>query len=111
VRGGVAVDPLPFLTVAADGDLLKSDTLAPGAKSQQLSFGVEGRIPLFAFRAGAYRDFAAANPHWAYSVGAGFRGPLLSIDASVLLSTRGGLDPNDLDRESLGAAVGVRLHF
>lgn len=111
VRGGISVDPLPFFTVAADGDLLKSDTLAPGTKSQQLSIGVEGRIPLFAIRAGAYRDFAASDPHWAYSVGVGFRAPLLSIDASVLLSPRGGIDPNGLNREDLGAAVGVRLHF
>jgi hypothetical protein len=36
VRGGIAIDPLPFLTIAADGDFLKSETLAPGARSQQL---------------------------------------------------------------------------
>jgi len=111
LRGGIAVDPLPFLTVAADGDLLESDTLAPGAKSRQLSLGVEGRIPLFAFRAGAFHDFAASNPHWAVSAGVGFRGPILSVDASVLLSPRGGVNPADRDRQDLGAAVGARLHF
>ena len=111
LRGGIAVDPLPFLTVAADGDLLESDTLAPGAKSRQLSLGVEGRVPLFAFRAGTFHDFSASNPHWAVSAGVGFRGPILSVDASVLLSPRGGINPADRDRQDLGAAVGARLRF
>jgi F plasmid transfer operon, TraF, protein len=111
VRGGIVIDPLPFLTLAADGDFLKSDTLAPGSKSQQLSLGIEGRIPLFAFRAGAARDFAATNPHWAISAGVGFRAAVISIDASVLLSPQGGIDPTDLDREELGAALAVKLHF
>jgi hypothetical protein len=111
VRGGIAVDPLPFLTLAADGDFLKSETLAPGAKSQQMSLGIEGRIPLFAFRAGAMRDFAAVQPHWAISAGVGFRAPVIAIDASVLLSPQGGIDPTDVDREELGAALAVKLHF
>ena len=58
VRGGVAVDILSFLTLAADGDFIKSDTLAPGTKSQQMSLGAEVKIPLFAFRGGATYDFA-----------------------------------------------------
>lgn len=111
IRGGVAVTPLPFLTLAADGDFLKSDTLAPGTQSQQLSLGAEFRIPLFAFRAGGFRDFAATQPHWAYSVGIGLRLPAVAIDASVLLSPQGGLDPTDLDREDLGAGASIRVHF
>jgi hypothetical protein len=111
VRGGVAVDVLSFLTVSADGDFLKADTLAPGAKSQQLSLGAELKIPLFAFRVGGYRDFAATDPHWAYSLGVGFGIPLVSVDASVLLSPQGGVNPTDIDRLELGAGVGVRVHF
>jgi hypothetical protein len=111
LRGGISVDPLPFLTIAADGDFLKSDTLAPGAKSQQLSLGVEGRIPLFAFRAGGFYDFAATQPHWALSAGVGFRAVVIAIDASVLLSPQGGIDPTSVDRRDLGAALSVRLHF
>jgi hypothetical protein len=111
VRGGISVDPLPFLTVAADGDFLKSDTLVPGAKSQQLSLGVEGRIPLFAFRAGGFYDFAATQPHWALSAGVGFHAVVIAVDASVLLSPQGGIDPTDVDRRDLGAALSVKLHF
>jgi hypothetical protein len=120
VRGGVSVDALPFLTLAADGDLIASDTLvperaglefAPGTKSQELSLGAEVRIPLFAFRLGAIRDFGATNPTWAYSFGVGFGIPTVAVDAAILWSPTGGLNPNNPDREALGAAAGVRLHF
>jgi hypothetical protein len=111
VRGGVAVDVLSFLTFSADGDFLKADTLAPGAKSQQLSLGAELKIPFFAFRVGGYRDFAATNPHWAYSLGVGFGVPIISVEASVLLSPQGGVNPSDIDRLELGAGAGVRIHF
>ena len=111
VRGGVAVDVLHFVTVSADGDFLKADTLVPGAKSQQLSLGAELKIPLFAFRVGGYRDFAATNPHWAYSLGVGFGIPIVSFDASVLLSPQGGINPTNIDRLELGAAGSVRIHF
>lgn len=111
VRGGLAVEALPFLTLAADGDLIKSDTLAAGTRSQQFSLGAEVRIPAFSFRGGVYRDFAATQPHWAYSVGIGFGTPIVSVDASILLSPKGGVNPNSLDREDLAGSVGLRLHF
>ncbi len=111
VRGGVAVTPLPFMTLAADGDFLKSDTLAPGTQSQQLSIGAEFRIPLFAFRAGGFHDFAAMDAPWGYSFGVGLHLPAVAIDASVLLSPQGGADPTDVDREVLGAGASVRVHF
>jgi hypothetical protein len=111
VRGGVAVDVLHFITVSADGDFLKADTLAPGAKSQQLSLGAELKIPLFAFRVGGYRDFAATDPAWGYSLGIGFGIPIVSVDASILLSPQGGVNPSDIDRLELGAGASVRIHF
>jgi hypothetical protein len=106
----VSVD-LPLVTVAADGDLIKSDTLAPGAKSQQFSIGAELRIPVVAIRAGAMRNFAATDPHWTYSVGVGFGVPIVSVDASILLSPHGGVDPTSKDREDIGGAFGVKVHF
>jgi hypothetical protein len=111
LRGGVAVSVLSFLTLAADGDLIKSDTLAPGVQSQQMSLGAEVKIPLFAFRVGAARDFAAANPTWAYSFGLGFGVPMLSVDLAVLWGPTGGLNYKNPDREALGASAGVRVHF
>jgi hypothetical protein len=111
LRGGVSVAVLSFLTVAADGDLIKSDTLAPGVQSQQLSLGAEIKIPVFVFRGGATTDFAAAQQTWAYTLGLGLRFPIVSVDLAVLFGTTGGFNFQNPDRETLGAAAGVRLHF
>lgn len=121
VRGGVSVEPLSFLTLAADGDFIASDTLvpegrtplelAPGTKSQELSLGAEVRIPLFAFRLGAFTDLAAANPKWAYSFGLGFGIPIFSVDAAVVWTPQGGLNYKNPNREVLGGSAGMRAHF
>jgi hypothetical protein len=111
VRAGASVDALPFLSVAVDGDLIKSDTLAPGVQSQQMSIGVEGRIPLFAFRAGATYDFASPNPTWCYTAGLGVGIPLVSVDIAVLWGPTGGFNYKNADREMLGGSASVKLHF
>ena len=111
LRGGVAVSVLSFLTLAGDGDLIASDTLVPGVESQQISLGAEIKIPLFAFRGGATYDFKSVDPTWAYSLGVGFGIPILSVDLAVLFGPTGGLNPNNADREALGGAASVRLHF
>jgi hypothetical protein len=111
IRGGVSVDALPFLSIAADGDLIRSDTLAPGVQSQQLSVGVEGRIPLFAFRAGATYDVASPNPTWCYTAGLGFGIPIVSVDVAVLWGPTGGFNYRNPSREALGGAASVKLHF
>jgi F plasmid transfer operon, TraF, protein len=111
LRGGVSVSVLSFLTVAADGDLIQSDTLAPGVESQQLSLGAEVKIPVFVFRGGATTDFAAPDQSWAYTIGLGLRFPIVSVDLAVLFGTTGGFNFENPDREMLGAAAGVKLHF
>ena len=111
LRGGVSVDVLSFLTLAADGDFIKSDTLAPGTQSQQMSLGAEVKIPLFAFRVGAARDFAADNPTWAYTAGFGFGIPVVSVDLGVVWGPTGGFNYKNPDREALGGSAAVRLHF
>jgi F plasmid transfer operon, TraF, protein len=111
LRGGVSVDVLSFLTLAADGDFIKSDTLAPGTQSQQMSLGAEVKIPLFAFRVGAARDFAAADPTWAYTLGLGFGIPIVSVDLGVVWGPTGGFNYKNPDREALGGSAAVRLHF
>lgn len=111
IRAGASVDALSFLAVAVDGDLIRSDTLAPGVQSQQLSLGVEGRIPLFAFRVGAMYDFASPNPTWCYTAGVGFGIPLVSVDVGVLWGPTGGFNYQNPDREMLGGSASVKLHF
>jgi hypothetical protein len=111
VRAGASVDALPFLSVAVDGDLIRSDTLAPGVQSQQVSIGVEGRIPLFAFRAGATYDFASPNPTWCYTAGIGVGIPIVSVDIAALWGPTGGFNYKNADREMLGGSASVKLHF
>ena len=119
-RGGVSVDPLPFLTLAADGDFIKSDTLVPDTRglelepgteeSQQLSLGAEARIPFVAIRAGAMRDFAsAANPSWAYAFGLGIGVPVVSVDLAVVWGPTGGFNYKNPDREALEDAGGHQI--
>lgn len=111
LRGGVSVSVASFLTLAADGDFIKSDTLAPDTQSQQLSLGAEVKIPLFAFRIGAMRDFASADPTWAYTAGLGFGIPVISIDLAVLWGPTGGFNFTNPDKEMLGGSAAVRVHF
>lgn len=111
VRAGASVDPLPFFSFAVDGDLIRSDTLVPNVQSQQIGGGVEFRIPLFAFRAGATYDFASVTPTWGYTAGIGFGVPLVSIDIAVNWGPTGGFNWQNPDREMLGGAASLKFHF
>ena len=111
LRAGAAVQPISMLTVAADYDLLETDTLVPGARSRQFSFGAEFKFPLFAVRGGMFHDFAAIDPHWAYSAGVGVGLNVLSVNASVVLSPEGGLSVTSPKRRDIGAALDARVRF
>ena len=111
VRAGVAVTPIGLLMIAADYDLIESATLRPGGDSRQFSAGLELKLPLFALRAGAFRDSAAPDPHWAYSAGLGLGLKALSLNAAVVFSTEGGFSVSSTNRRDLGAAVDARLRF
>lgn len=111
LRAGAAFAPVGSLTVAVDGDLIRTATLVPGAKSQQLSGGLELRLPLFLIRAGAFRDFAAVDPHWAYSAGFGIGLPVVSVDAAVVASTHGGASFSASNERDVGASFSARVRF
>ena len=111
LRAGAAFEPIGALTIAVDGDLVRTPTLVPGGKSQQISTGIEVRLPLFAIRAGAFRDEAAIDPHWAYSAGFGVGLPQLSVNGSVVLSTYHGLSLASANQRDLGGAVDARFRF
>jgi hypothetical protein len=111
LRAGAAFEPIGALTIAVDGDLIRSDTLVPGGKSQQICAGVEVRLPLFAIRAGAFRDVAAPDPHWAYSAGFGLGLPWLSVNGSIVLSTYHGLSLASANQRDIGAALDARFRF
>lgn len=111
VRAGVAVMPIGLLTIAADYDLVESQTLRPGGDSRQFSAGIEVKLPLFALRAGAFRDTAAPDPHWAYSAGLGLGLKAVSVNAAVVFSTEGGFSLSSTNRRDLGAALDARVRF
>jgi hypothetical protein len=111
VRAGAAVTPISALTVAVDYDLVASNTLVPGGKSRQLSIGAEVNVPIFAIRAGTWRDFEALDPHWSYAAGFGLKLTVVSIDASILISQQGGLKFTSSNRKDVGAAVDLHFRF
>ncbi len=111
LRAGVAVEPVGLLTVAADYDLRETETLVPGSGSRQFCVGAEVRFPLFAVRAGTFRDSGAPDPHWAYSAGFGLGLNKLSLNAAVVFSSEGGLSLSSTNRRDVGAALDGRLRF
>ena len=111
LRAGVAVQPIGMLLVAVDYDVRETDTLLPGGRSRQLAGGVELKLPLFAIRAGAFRDSAAPDPHWAYSAGIGLGLKMLSVNAAVVFSTEGGTSLSSTNRRDLGGALDARFRF
>ena len=111
LRAGVAVQPIGLILVAVDYDLRETDTLVPGARTRQLSAGAEIKLPLFAIRAGTFRDSAALDPHWAYSLGVGLGLKMLSVNASVVFSSEGGVSLSSTNRRDLGGALDARFRF
>jgi hypothetical protein len=110
LRSGVAVQPIGMLLVAIDYDLIETDTLVPDAKSRQLSAGVELKLPLFAIRVGGFHDSAAIDPHWAYSAGFGLGLKMLSVNASVVFSTKS-TSLSSSNYRDLGGAIDARFRF
>lgn len=62
VRGGMSVDLLKWLSLAADIDLSKNETTQPGVKSRNLGGGLELRpAGWFKFRMGAFQNIGASG--------------------------------------------------
>jgi len=111
LRAGAAVQPIGALTIAVDYDLKATDVLIPGGRSQQLAAGAEFKFPLFAIRAGAFRDTAAPDAHWGFSAGFGLGLRAVSLNAAVMLSTESGLSLSSTNRRDIGAGVDARVRF
>ena len=111
LRAGVAGQPLGALTIAVDYDLRPTDTLIPGGRSRQLSAGAELKLPLFAIRAGAFRDSAAPDPHWAYSAGFSLGVNAVSLNAAIVFSSEGGTSLSSTNRRDVGAGLDGRVRF
>jgi hypothetical protein len=82
VRTGLAVNPYNSLTLTADVDITKNNTLTPGLHSQVLSLGAEQTIlsELLSFRAGAFKNMQDAKTPFIPTFGFGLRILALRID-------------------------------
>ena len=82
VRTGLAVNPYNSLTLSADVDITKNNTLTPGVYSQVLSLGAEQTIlsELLSFRLGAFKNMQDAKTPFIPTAGFGLRILDLRID-------------------------------
>jgi hypothetical protein len=67
LRGGAAFAFTNWdgVVLAVDGDINKQETLVPNLKSQRLSAGLQ----VYWVTVGTFYDFAAVDPHWAWTAG------------------------------------------
>ncbi len=82
IRTGLAVNPYNSLTLTADVDITKNNTLTPDLYSQLLSLGAEQTIlsELLSFRLGAFKNMQDAKTPFIPTAGFGLRILDLRID-------------------------------
>lgn len=80
---GVAFIPWETLTLEADCDLTKNETVLPGYDTQNLSLGVEwDAFRFLALRAGMMKNLAEDDLDWIYTAGLGFNFWALRLDVA-----------------------------
>ncbi len=102
VRSGVAIDPVSWMTFAADLDLTENDTVAPGTvvgssiTSRNFGGGVEFKPSSWLkLRGGAYKNLAGSGGN---VLTAGFKLFLLDVDGAFATDTFT-IDGNELPKE------------
>ncbi|MFZ4524095.1 MAG: conjugal transfer protein TraF [Chlorobium sp.] len=99
VRSGVAIDPVSWMTFAADLDLTENDTVAPvgsSITSRNFGGGVEFKpASWLKLRGGAYKNLAGSNGN---VLTAGFKFFLLDVDGAFATDTFT-IDGNELPKE------------
>jgi len=90
VRMGVAVDPLSWLSIAADADLTRNSTLLPGRDSRNVGGGLDLHpLSWFALRAGMYSNLAESStgPVGTFGLTFGPKWLRMDIDGAVAFET------------------------
>ena len=102
IRTGVAIEPVGWMTLAADLDLSENDTVAPGSvvgssiKSRNFGGGFEVKpASWLKVRGGAYKNLAQSNGS---VLTAGFKLFLLDVDGAMATNTFT-IDGNEVPRE------------
>jgi hypothetical protein len=102
IRTGVAIEPVGWMTLAADLDLTENDTVSPGTvvgssiKSRNFGGGFEVKpASWLKVRGGAYKNLAKSNGS---VLTAGFKLFLLDVDGAMATNTFT-IDGNEVPRE------------
>jgi hypothetical protein len=84
---GVAFIPFETLTIEADYDLTKNETVLTDFKTQNFSAGLEWDVLRFlALRAGTYKNMAESDTGWVYTAGLGLNLWAARLDFAAALS-------------------------
>jgi hypothetical protein len=86
-RVGVALDPLSWLTLAADLDVTKNKTILPGVDSQNFGGGLEAHFSWISLRAGVYRNIADSANKPVITGGLSLGPQWLRLDVNGAVST------------------------
>jgi len=86
-RVGVALDPLSWLTLAADMDVTKNKTVLPGLDSQNIGGGLEAHFSWIAVRAGVYKNIAESSNKPVITAGLSLGPQWLRLDIDAAAST------------------------
>lgn len=116
LRAGAAVNPLKWITLAADLDITENDTMLAGIKSRQLALGAEFNlfnhqrfnIPL---RIGYNKNLAASEMCPFYTAGIGFNMVHFFVDlAGAVSNSTGKVDGKEIP-SSAGLSLTLGLLF
>ena len=116
LRAGAAVNPLKWMTLAADIDVTENDTLLEGVKSRQLALGMEinlvnhqrFNIPL---RVGYNKNLAASEMTPFYTAGIGFNMMHFYIELAGAVSNHTAKVDGKKVPSSGGASLTIGLLF
>lgn len=109
VRAGAAINPISFITVAADVDLTTNETSIDGYDSRQLAAGVElnlinsqkFNLPL---RAGINKNIANSNAPMYFTAGLGFNAAHFYLEfAGAISNERTKVDNTDIPAAAAAA--------
>jgi hypothetical protein len=86
-RLGVAIDPLSWLTIAADMDVSKNKTVLPNVESQVLGGGAEAHFSWIAVRGGVYKNMTDSAYKPVLTAGLSLGPQWLRLDVDGAMST------------------------
>jgi hypothetical protein len=100
-RIGVALEPLSWLSLAADMDVTRNETVLPDTHSQNIGGGLEAHWSMAALRLGLYKNIAESSSKPIITAGFGIGPHWLRLDVDAAASTdTGKYDNKSYPREA-----------